>query len=54
MIKNNFRMNMRANSKVKIVQRLDCKAIQPMISTRKKVNNRANIVDKHDFKITTP
>ena len=45
---------MRANSKVKIVQKLDCKAIQPMISTRKKVNNRANIVDKHDFKITIP
>ena len=45
---------MRANSKVKIVQKLDCKAIQPMISTRKKVNIRANTEDKRDFKITIP
>ena len=47
-------MKMRASNKVRIVQRLDCKAIQPMISTRKKVTNRANTVDKHHFKITIP
>ena len=45
---------MRAISKVRIVQRLDCKTIQLLIYTRKKVNNTVRSVDKHDFKTTTP
>ena len=54
MIQNIFKMKMRVNNKVRIVQRLDCKTIQLLIYTRKKVNNRVNIEVKQDFKTTIP
>ena len=54
MLQNIFRMTKKVISKVTIVQRLDCKIIQLPILTRKKVINRVNTVDKHDYRTTIP
>ena len=47
-------MKTRVNSIVRIAQRLDCKTIQLLISTRKRVNSRANTEAKHDSNTPVP